>query len=554
MSQEESIKLIVTGIGTREIHRGTTLLEVAKSFEDKSGLPFLCAKVDNDIRGLDFKPEMDCTVEFLDYRHKAAQECYRRSITFVIARAVLELYRNARLVIGHSIGNGYYYDFSTDVPVSDTILSYIHEKMRTIISKDEPFEKRQLTRAEAVALFKKEGYPEKARLVQNLNSDTVEVISCWKYLDINFGPVVPSTGFLEVFELKQYGSGFVLLFPSPANPKIASEIKDQPKIFSVYRESKEWGKILEVTNVGRFNQKIQDGTVSDFIKTAEALHEKKIALIADEISRRKTVRIALIAGPSSSGKTTFSKRLCIQLRVNGLRPVALSLDNYFLDRAHTPRDEDGNYDFEDIHALDLELFNHHLNELLKGREIHVPKFDFSTGQRKGEGTPLRINQDQIVIIEGIHGLNDELTHSVPAQYKFKIYISALTQLVIDDYNRISTTDTRLIRRTVRDQKYRSYNAHDTISRWPSVRRGEERNIFPFQEGADMVFNSALPYELSILKPVMEPLLMDIQPDAATYSEARRLLRFLALFKPLDPKEVPPTSILREFIGDSSFHY
>ncbi|MBF0547808.1 MAG: nucleoside kinase [Candidatus Riflebacteria bacterium] len=553
MSQEDSIKITFSDGTTQEIQRGVSLLDVKKSKNDPEH-PFLVAKVDNDIRSLEFKPELDCCVEFLDYRQKAAQECYRKSITFVLARAVLELYRNARLVVGHSIGNGYYYDLYTDVPVSDTILGYITDKMRTIISKDEKFEKRQLTRAEAVALFKKEGYPEKARLVQNLNNDTVEVISCWKYLDINLGPVVPSTGCLQVFELKQYGSGFVLLFPDPKNPRVVSEIKDQPKIFAVYRESKEWGKILEVTNVGRFNQIIQDGTVSDFIKTAEALHEKKIALIADEISRRKTVRIVLIAGPSSSGKTTFSKRLCIQLRVNGLRPVALSLDNYFLNREHTPRDEDGNYDFEDIHALDLELFNSHLMELLKGREIIVPKFDFSSGQRRTDGLPLRINQDQIVIIEGIHGLNDELTHSVPPSSKFKIYISALTQLVIDDYNRISTTDTRLIRRTVRDQKFRGYSAEDTIQRWPSVRRGEEKNIFPFQEGADMVFNSALPYELSVLKSAIEPFLADIQPEIPSYSEARRLLRFLALFKPLNPKEVPPTSILREFIGDSSFHY
>ncbi len=299
---------------------------------------------------------------------------------------------------------------------------------------------------------------------------------------------------------------------------------------------------------------IQTGQVSDFIKVAEALHEKKIGIIADEIIRRKTARMVLIAGPSSSGKTTFSKRLCIQLRVNGLRPIALSLDNYFLNREQTPRDESGDYDFEDIHALDLDLIHEHLAAVLQGREIQIPKYDFATGSRRKETTSLRINEDQILIIEGIHGLNDELTSTVPASAKFKIYISALTQLVIDDYNRISTTDTRLIRRTVRDQKYRSYAAADTIQRWPSVRRGEERNIFPFQEKADMVFNSAIPYELCVLKTIAEPLYADIQPDNPSYSEARRILRLLTLFKPLDPKEVPPTSILREFVGGSSFHY
>ncbi|MBF0501726.1 MAG: nucleoside kinase [Candidatus Riflebacteria bacterium] len=541
--------------GTTHLHeRGKSLLDFARTIPRESHLRILCARVDNDIRGLDFCPEMDCTVEFLDIRTRPGQDAYRRSATIILARAVLELYRNARLVIGHSIGNGFYYDLSTDVPVSTTILGYINERMRNIVAKDEPFNKRNLTRPEAVALFKKEGYPEKARLLQNVNNDTVGIVSCWKYYDIDLGPIVPSTGYIDVFELRQYASGFVLLFPNPADPRAASEIKDQPKIFAVYRESKEWGKILEVNNVGRFNQMIQSGGVSDFIKVAEALHEKKIGIIADEITRRKTARIVLIAGPSSSGKTTFSKRLCIQLTVNGLRPIALSLDNYFKNRDETPRDEEGNYDFEDIHALDLDLFNIHMEELLQGREIQIPRFDFATGSRKPETVPMRINQDQIVIIEGIHGLNDELTHSVPASAKFKIYISALTQLVIDDYNRISTTDTRLIRRTVRDKQYRGYSADETIMRWPSVRRGEERNIFPFQEGADMVFNSAVPYETSILKSLIEPLLLEIQPDRSSYSESRRLLRLLSLFKPLDPREVPPTSILREFIGGSSFQY
>ncbi|MFZ2958646.1 MAG: nucleoside kinase [Candidatus Ozemobacteraceae bacterium] len=541
--------------GTKhELERGKPLHDLAKNIPCDPHLRILCAKVDNDIRGLDFHPEMDCNIEFLDIRSRAGQEAYRRGATMILARAVLELYRNARLVVGHSIGNGYYYDLSTDVPVSPTILGYITERMRAIVAKDEPFDKRNLTRPEAIALFKKEGFPEKARLLQNLNNDNVGVVSCWKYYDIDLGTVVPSTGYIDVFDLRQYANGFVLLFPDPVRPRNPSEIKDQPKIFAVYRESKEWGKILEVNNIGRLNQLIQTGGVSDFVKVAEALHEKKIGLIADEITCRKTARIVLIAGPSSSGKTTFSKRLCIQLTVNGLRPVALSLDNYFKNRDETPRDEEGHYDFEDIHALDLDLINEHMEGLLQGREVQIPRFDFATGSRKKETTPMRINQDQIVIIEGIHGLNDELTHAVPASAKFKVYISALTQLVIDDYNRISTTDTRLIRRTVRDKAFRSYSADDTIMRWPSVRRGEERNIFPFQEGADMVFNSAVPYEMAILKTIIEPLLMEIQPDKPSYSEARRLLRLLALSKPLDPREVPPTSILREFIGGSSFHY
>jgi uridine kinase len=553
--KEEQFISVTLKDGTAIQHpHGRPLLDIAKTLPTEAHLPFLCARVNNEIQALDFQPGMDCQVEFLTYLAPAGRECYRRSLTFVLARAVLELYRNARLSIDHSIGDGFYYDLFTDVPVSETILGYIREKMQHIIEKDESFIKRILTRSEATALFKKEGYPEKARLVQNLNTDLVGVVSSWKYIDIDFGTMVPSTGYLKRFELKQYAQGFVLLFPDPHDPTRMSQIRTQPKIFQVYRESKHWGKILEVNNVGRLNQIIKNGEVSDFIKTAEALHEKKIALIADEISRRRDCRIVLIAGPSSSGKTTFSKRLCIQLKVDGLRPRTLSLDNYFLDREFTPRDEEGHYDFESIHALDLELFNRHLAELLEGREVDIPRFDFSVGKRKADFDKTRINEDQIIIIEGIHGLNDELTHSVPPSHKFKIYISALTQLVIDDYNRIPTTDTRLIRRTVRDRKFRGYSAEETILRWPSVRRGEERNIFPFQEFADMVFNSAVPYEWAILKPMVEPILNDIQPESSAYSEARRLLRLLSLFKNLDPREVPPTSILREFIGGSSFHY
>jgi len=550
----ETIELTLTDGQKLQLEKGKPLIDAVRILPANPDLPYLCARVNNDIRSLDFIPGMDCDVELLTFKTPEGRECYQRSCTFVLARAVLELYRNARLAIDHSIGDGFYYDLYTDVPVSDAILGYITEKMHHIIAKDEPFKKVVLTRAEAIALFKKEGYPEKARLLQNLNIDQVGVVNSWKYFDVDLGPMVPSTGYLNIFELKQYSTGFVLLFPKRSDPTQISEIRNQPKIFSVYRESKAWGKILEVNNVGRLNQIIQNGEVSDFIKTAEAFHERKIGLIADEINHRKDCRIILIAGPSSSGKTTFSKRLCTQLRVNGKRPIALSLDNYFLNRDQTPRDEEGNFDFEDIHALDLKLFNQHLSELLQGWEVGIPRFDFATGSRRPESDRLRINEDQIVIIEGIHGLNDELTVSIPPSAKFKIYISALTQLVIDDYNRIPTTDTRLIRRTVRDKKFRGYTGEDTIGRWPSVRRGEERNIFPFQEAADSVFNSAVPYEWAVLKAFVEPTLLDIQPDKRCHSEARRLLRLLSLFKPLDPREVPPTSILREFIGGSSFHY
>ncbi len=552
--KEKQITLTFKDGTTRQIKKGEALLYLAKELEKENKLEYLCARVNNAVHPLDFEPESDCNVEFLDYSTPDGCECYKRSLAFVLARAILELYRNARLTIDHAIGNGFYYDLFTDVPISEQTLDYIKTKMLEIVEKDEAFGKKTLPRAEAIALFNREGYPEKARLLKNLNTEQVSIVSCWKYIDLNFGAMVPSTKYLKTFDLKQYAEGFVLLFPDSANPEKPSQPRRQPKIFQAYRESKAWGQILEVNNVGRLNEIIKNGSISDFIITAEALHSKKIQGIADQITAQPSVRIVLIAGPSSSGKTTFSKRLCTTLKVNGLRPVMLSLDNYFLDRQFTPRDETGDYDFESIKALDLKLFNQQLSELLEGKVAEIPEFDFHTGKRKEETQSMRINDDQIIIVEGIHGLNDELTISIPAKYKFKIYISALTQLVIDDYNRIATTDTRLIRRTVRDSKYRGYSAEDTISRWASVRRGEEQNIFPFQECADTVFNSAVPYEWAILRPVAEPLFLDIQPDSPSYHQARQILRLLSFFTPLDAKEVPPTSLLREFIGGSSFNY
>jgi len=383
----------------------------------------------------------------------------------------------------------------------------------------------------------------------------VTIYRLGNYLDIEYGAMMPSTGYAKLFELNKYNTGIILRFPEPINPTQISPIKNWTKLFSVYRESKTWGAILNINNIGRLNEFAAQKKIFDIIKIQEALHEKKIALIADEISKRSDdVKLILIAGPSSSGKTTFSKRLSVQLMVNGLNPIALSLDNYFLNHEQSPVDEDGNLDFECIKALDLELLNAQLIDLLKGKEVQIPEYDFKTGKRKATTKPLRISENTCIIMEGIHGLNEELTSSIPARNKFKIYASALTQLCIDDYNRIPTTDTRLIRRMVRDAKFRGYSAKDTISRWPSVRRGEERNIFPFQENADVMFNSALIYELSVLKQFAEPLLKEITTDDKEYHEAQRLLKFLDLFIPINYEEVPPTSILREFISGSSFKY
>ena len=539
----------------REVPEGVRFSELVPATAAASGNPILAVKVDHEILNLCQKPERDAKIDFVLFTATEATEIYRRSMGMILGRAIQETTRNARLIIGHSIGNGFYYDYHIDTPVTERTCESIERKMREIVEKNEPIYYDRMTKQEAIELFRTEAYSDKVRLLKHCDTEEVSVYKCGKYIDLAYGPVVPTTGFCKVFKLRPYGQeGFVLSFPDRHDPREPARLEEQRKLFRIHKESKQWGQILEVNNVGRLNDIIARGEISEYIKIAEALHERKISEIGDQIAqRRDRVKVVLIAGPSSSGKTTFSKRLSIQLRVHGLRPYALSLDNYFVDREHTPRDEQGNYDFEALHCLDIDLFNQHLVDLLKGKEIEIPKFDFEKGKRK-KGYPLRLDEDQILIIEGIHGLNEELTHAVPAESKFKIYASALTQLSIDDYNRISTTDTRLLRRMVRDAQFRGYSARETISRWPSVKRGEARNIFPFQEEADAMFNSAIVYEIAALRPFAEPLLLQITKDMPEYLEAHRLHRVLRLFTPFPPDDVPKNSILREFIGGSWFNY
>jgi len=552
----EKIKVTLLGQATQEYDKDIKLSDLAALFPNPNPrFQTLGATVNNVVHCLQCSLHSDSTVEFLTYKNREGQEIYRRSLSAVLTCAVFELYRNSRMIIGHSLGNAYYYSLNTDVPVGDEIIAEISAKMNEIVQRDMQFEKQTLPKDEAEELFKKLGYPDKVRLIRYMPYNEVTIYRLGNYVDIEYGALVPSTGYVKFFELNKYNTGIILRFPEPINPTQISPIKNWNKLFSVYRESKAWGAILNINNIGRLNEFASHKKIFDIIKIQEALHEKKIAIIADEISKRSDeVKLILIAGPSSSGKTTFSKRLSVQLMVNGLNPIALSLDNYFLNHEQSPVDEDGNLDFECIKALDLELLNSQLIDLLKGKEVQIPEYDFKTGKRKSTTKPLRISENTCIIMEGIHGLNDELTSSVPAHNKFRIYASALTQLCIDDYNRIPTTDTRLIRRMVRDAKFRGYSAKDTISRWPSVRRGEERNIFPFQENADIMFNSALIYELSVLKQFAEPLLREITIEDKEYHEARRLLKFLELFLPIGYEEIPPTSILREFISGSSFKY
>jgi uridine kinase len=536
-----------------EAATGKNLYELSRG-QGAQGL-VLAAKLDSELVPLDVVPGNDARLEWVTYSEKAGVEAYQRSASFILNMAVNELYHNTRLVIGHSISFGFYYDFSCGIPVNQELLNEISVRMREISARDLPFRRRILSRAEAITYFADRAMSDSRRLVENSSIAAVQVYECGSFTNLEIYPLAYSTGAVSRFELKSYNPGFVILFPEPEDFTVNSHIGKTHKLFQIYQESKEWGKILGVSDVGRLDQIITRQGASEIIKVAEALHEKKIARIADVITdRRQDLRLALVTGPSGAGKTTFSKRLSAQLQVNGIRPLALSMDNYFVDREACPRDERGELDFEALGALDLDLFNRHLADLLEGREVAVPKFDFETGKRTDDHRNLWLEDDQVLLVEGIHALNPKISALVAERHKFRIYISALTQLTINDHSRISTTDTRILRRMVRDSRYRNYSAAQTLKRFPSVIRGERRNTFPFQESADVMFNTALAYELAVLKNLAVPLLEAIPRGDETYPEAQRLLNFLMLFQPVAADEVPPTSILREFIGGSSFRY
>ncbi|HSQ36138.1 MAG TPA: nucleoside kinase, partial [Candidatus Binatia bacterium] len=515
----------------------------------------LAAKLDGQLCPLDTPAGDSARLEWVTYADKPGLEIYQRSASFILNMAVAELYYNTRLVIGHSISNGFYYDFYCAIPVTQELLNEITAKMHEISDRDLVFRRRLLPRDEAIRYLRERSLSDSRRLVENSAIDQVQIYESGPFANIEIYPLAYSTGAVSRFELRSYSPGFVILFPEQDDFIVNSHIGKTRKLFQIYQESKNWGKILGVSDVGRLDQIIAKGHISELIKVAEGLHEKKIARIADTLlAKKEDVRLVLVAGPSASGKTTFSKRLSTQLQVNGIRPLALSMDNYFVDRESCPRDENGDLDFEALGALDLVLFNRHLADLLEGREVAVPRFNFETGRRKDEHQTLWLEDDQILVVEGIHALNPKISALVPEQHKFRIYVSALTQLTINDHSRISTTDTRILRRLVRDSRFRNYSAAETLKRFPSVIRGERRNTFPFQETADTMLNSWLVYELAVLRDLALPLLEKIGPDDETYTEAQRLLKFLMLFRPVAADEVPPTSILREFIGGSSFRY
>jgi len=540
--------------GKKKVPKGATLEEILGAGPGKEGPLVVAARVNNILRELTTRIEEDAEIVPVDLGIQAGVRIYSRSLILVLARATRELFPNSRLRIEHSLNKGLYGEiYHPGHPFSEKDLRRIEERMREIIAADEKIEKLIMPVAEARRLFAEDGQEDKVRLLEFANTPKVQIYRCGWFHDYFYDYMVPSTGYLRLFELRFHLPGFVLRYPTVENPVALPVFVHQRKLGEVFYDHALWGRTLGLCDVGYLNKYIRDGKGPELIRISEALHEKNIAYLADEITKdRGRIRLVLVAGPSSSGKTTFVQRLSVQLQVNGVRPVLISLDDYFLDRKSAPRKPNGDPDFEAIENIDLELFNEHLALLILGEEIEIPRFNFLTGKREYRGEKLKISPDQPVIIEGIHGLNERLTEMVPKDRKFKIYVSALTQLNLDDHNRIPTTDNRLIRRIVRDSQFRSYGAAATLRLWHDVRRGEEQNIFPFQEEADAMFNSNLIYELAVLKPYIEPLLKEVTPDSPDYSEAERLLRFLSYFLPLSDKEVPANSLLREFIGGSCF--
>ncbi len=535
-----------------EVPMGTKAETLVKDIQIPEQPIIVAFRVNNTIKELSAPLTSDMSIEWVDITDMDGVRIYQRSLSFVLIRAAMELFDKITVTVQHSLNKGIYFELNYQRHITPDDIAVIKERMQSIIKSDELFVKEKVPKEIAEAYFEKFGMLPKKALLKYRTQDFVNLYALGWIKNYFYGYMVPSTGYLRVFDLKYFDDGAVLLFPNKYSLMSLPEYNEQPKLAQIYKESKKWGQILGVSFVADLNDWITEKNIAEIMRVQEALQEKKIAQIADQITDSNK-RVVLIAGPSSSGKTTFANRLMVQLKVNGLKPITLSTDDYFVDRDRTPLDEDGKFDFESIDSVDVELFNQNLAMLLSGEDIELPTFNFRLGKREYLGKHLKIEADQTIIIEGIHGLNGRLTDLIDPKDKFKIYISALTTLNIDDHNRIPTTDTRLFRRIVRDYRSRGYSALTTIAQWPSVRKGEEKNIFPFQEEADIMFNSAMVYELAVLKKYAQPLLLEIDETKPEYAEAKRLLKFLSYFKTIeDEKQIPPTSILREFVGGSCF--
>ena len=544
--------------GTVEVASGMTLLELKDriGISEEPLVPIVGALYNNRSMGLEYPLTRNCRVRFLTTRNEEGLTIYSKSLSVLLHAAFIDLAQGgARLRIEHSLNKGFFFSYVDSSPLSSEMVLKIERRMREIVDENLPFEKYEYEVEDALDLLQNVGAWDRYYLLKYSDRSKIILYKLRECLYLPQGPVVPSAGYLHLFGLRHYPPGLTLTFPQKEEPTKLPKAKEQRKLFNIYSEQREWSRILDIDSAGKLNRLIIKGKIDNLIWVTEGLHEKKIVQIADMITRGvKHRRIILLAGPTSSGKTTFAKRLTVQLLANGISPEVISLDNYYLSRDRMPKDEEGNTDLESLFALDIDLINSHLKLLLQGKRIEVPQYDFKTGTRQPGGHTVRIMENQIAIIEGIHALNEDLTPYIKREDKYKIYVSVLTQLNIDLINRIPTSTVRLIRRIVRDNQFRGYTAKETIGVWPQVRRAEDRNIFPFGEEADIMFNSSLVYEMSVLRGYAEPLLKDIDEEDEVYTEARNLLQFLGNFLYITPEKVPLTSILREFIGESGFHY
>ncbi|MDD6657284.1 MAG: nucleoside kinase [Lachnospiraceae bacterium] len=546
--------VVTIGNEKKEVAANTTFEDLAVEYQKDYDCPIAMVYADGHMKELSKKIEKDCTVKFLTLKDNAGHKAYVRTATLMLMKAIADTpgLSNAHAKVEFTIGNGYYIDIRDGVSVDKALADAIGKRMRELSEQNLEIIKRAYPTKEAVELFHKQGMDDKVKLFKYRKSSSINVYELDGYYDYFYGYMLPKTGYVKHFEVLPYEEGLILNLPDKIKPEELTEFKPRTKLFSTLKQADEWGDKMGVDAVGDLNDKICKGEINDLILVQEAFQERRIGEIAKEIAERPGIKFIMIAGPSSSGKTTFSHRLSIQLRTYGLKPHPIALDDYFVDREKTPRDENGDYNFECLEALDVELFNRNMVDLLAGKEVHLPTFNFMTGKSEYKGNIKKLGPDDVLVLEGIHGLNDKMSYALPNESKYKIYISALTTLNIDDHNRIPTTDGRLLRRMVRDARTRGASAKRTIQMWPSVRKGEEENIFPFQEQADAFFNSASIYELAALKQYAEPLLYEIGEDEPEYHEAKRLLKFLDYFLGLGTDQLPNNSIVREFAGGSCF--
>ncbi len=536
-----------------QVEKGTTFEELAEKVKGQGEYPIMLAETENSYKELASPILHDLSaVRFIYLNEKDGMRVYQRSATFLLVAAAKRIFPGRHIIVNHHIAGGYFCEFKDDGLCSDENIQKLEEMMWQMVREELPIRKEVLSVEQAMELFEAEGMLDKKELFKYRRTSTVNIYRLDEAKDYFYGYMLTNTKAIQLFKLIPYAHGFILQFPDEKDPSHLKTFVPQPKLSNIFRESERWARILGVDTVSALNNVIAKGEIDELIKISEALHEKRIAEIADQIVEKKHIKLVLIAGPSSSGKTTSAKRLGIQLKVNGMKPHVVSIDDYFVDREHTPRDEKGDYDFEALEAIDIQLFNEHMKALIEGKEVEVPTFNFVTGKREYKGNKIKLTPDEILIVEGIHGLNEKLSYAIPAENKFKIYVSCLTQLNIDEHNRIPTTDTRLIRRMVRDNQYRGIDPEKTLAIWASVRRGENKNIFPFQEEADAMLNTVLIYELAVLKSKAEPLLFRITRQSPYYAEAKRMLKFLEYFLPMDTSEIPSNSLIREFLGGSSF--